>query len=459
MQRQEALRYLREREQFHVKVGLRNIRRLIDALGHPERDVPAVRVAGTNGKGSTVALLDSILRAEGLRVGRFTSPHLMDLEERIVIDGVRISPGEFAELVGVVAKAAADFPSGHQPSFFETITGVALLAFRRRRVDIGIFETGMGGRWDATGVVDTRVSLVTRIALDHERFLGSTVDRIAAEKGAIAAPGRPLLAARQQPEALEVLEGSTVTRGARFHAVARETEADFRESRTASTGTLRTLARTYADLTLPLPGRHQIENLALAVRGAECALEELGMPGADPERVRRGIARASWPGRLHWARERPGEPRMLLDAAHNPDGARGLADYLRGWPRDRVRILVFGAMRDKKIESMLTPLLPHFDRVVLTRAQSRRALSETDLAKQVQTATQKSRIPTETAAGVGPALARARQLAGPGGEVVVAGSIHLLGEVFVEIGDGRPDLFETADLETPGLDRAAAVPP
>ncbi len=457
MRYQEALRYLREREQFHVKVGLRNIRSLTRALGHPERRTPAVRVAGTNGKGSTVAMLDSILRAQGLRVGRFTSPHLVDIEERIVVDGVRIASDEFARLVGAAAEAAADFPPGCQPSFFETITGVALLAFQRRRVDVGIFETGMGGRWDATGVVDTRVSLVTRIALDHERFLGSTVERIAAEKGAIAAAGRPLLAARQQQEALDVLEESAVTRGARFHAVARETEADFQVGPTASTGALRTLARTYPDLALPLPGRHQLDNLALAARGAECVLEELGRPAPEPDRVRRGVAKTVWPGRLQWAPRREGEPRMLLDAAHNPDGARRLADFLLGCPRDRKRVLLFGAMRDKKIEAMLAPLLPCFDHAVLTRAQSRRALPEAELAERARNG---ASIPIETAAGVGPALARARQSAGPAGEVVAAGSIHLLGEVLVAIGEAPPGgRFADDDLETPRLDRPVAASP
>ncbi len=453
MRYEAARRYLKEREQFHVKVGLRNIRELVEALGHPEREIPAIRVAGTNGKGSTVALVDSILRAEGLRVGRFTSPHLVDIEERIVIDGVPIAPDEFAELVGMVAEASAAFPDGHQPSFFETITGVALLAFRRR-VDIGIFEAGMGGRWDATGVVDTRVALITRIALDHERFLGSTVDRIAAEKGAIAAPGRPLIAAEQHPEALEVLEESAGTRGARFHAVARETEADFRVGRAASTGTLRTLARTYDGLTLPLPGHHQIENLALAVRGAECALEELDLPGPDPDRLRRGIAKTRWPGRLDWVPEQPGEPRLLLDAAHNPDGARRLAGFLEELPRDRPRVLVFGAMRDKKAEAMLAPLLPHFDRVVLTRAETRRSLSEAELAEQVR----KSPAPAETATGIGPALARARELAGASGEIVVAGSIYLLGEAYVAIGEDRRGIFDSSELESVAAEETMAPP-
>ncbi len=439
MRYEEARRYLREREQFHVKVGLRNIRELIAALGNPERDVPAVRVAGTNGKGSTVAFLDSILRASGLSVGRFTSPHLVHIEERIVIDGERIPPEEFAELVGVVAEASTDFPPGHQPSFFETITAVALLAFRRRRVDVGIFEAGMGGRWDATGVVDTRAALVTRIALDHERFLGSTVERIAGEKGAVAAAERPFLAARQKTEALRALEASAVERGARFHPAAQETEGEFRVERTGSRGTLRTLARTYDDLEVPLPGRHQLDNLALAIRGAEAALEELGLPDPDPDRVRRGVAATVWPGRLQWT---TGEPRFLLDAAHNPDGARRLSEFLLAWPRDRTRVLVFGAMRDKKTDAMLAPLLPRFDHVVLTRATSRRALSEEELANRVDGAA------IETASGVGPALARAAELAGPGGEVVVAGSIYLLGEALVALDEARPGIFDATELES-----------
>ena len=434
----EALAFLRGREQFRVKVGTRNIRRLAECLGHPERRFPAVIVAGTNGKGSTVAVLDAVLRAHGLRVGRFTSPHLVTMEERIVVGGRRVAPEEFADLVGAVAAAADTLPPDHQPSFFETITGAAFLAFARRRVDAAVFEVGMGGRWDATTATDASLGLVTRIALDHERYLGRTVEEIAAEKGAVARPGGELLVAPQAPEAARVLEASARSRGARFRNQQQEVEAAFESGRAGSRGRLRTAEGTYDDLWLPLPGRHQLDNLALAVRGAERLAARCGFGPLDPVRVRRGVAAVRWPGRLEWLAGNSGRPPLLLDAAHNPSGAERLADYLDSIGRGRRRVLVFGAMRDKRVASMLGPLAPHFDRVVLTQAASRRALPLADLREIAEAAFGGNGTAPETAASAPDALERAFRLAGSSGEVVIAGSIYLLGEALRSLGVAGP---------------------
>ena len=444
---EEALAFLRGRQQFRVKVGLRNIRHLAASLGDPQRQVPAVVVAGTNGKGSTVAILDSVLRAHGLRVGRVTSPHLVAVEERIVVDGAPLPPGELAGFVGEVAAASADFPTEYQPSFFETITAAAFLAFRRRRLDAALFEVGMGGRWDASTVAEGPVGLVSRVALDHERFLGHTVAEIAAEKGAIARPGNELIAARQEPGARRTLEASAAAAGARFRSVEDEAEVEMTGFRTGSRGSLTTPEGTYDDLWLPLPGAHQHDNLALAVRGAERFLARTGLAAPDRDRVRAGVAAVRWPGRLEWLPPVAGMPRVLLDAAHNPSGAARLAEFLGGLARRGPRALVFGAMRDKRVAAMLAPLLPRFDRVVLTAAESRRALPAEDLRAALGTTLAGRGPSVEVAATPREALRRAERFAGPGGEVVVAGSLFLLGDVLRERrGEAAVD-WDAADAE------------
>lgn len=454
MRYREALDFLRGREQFRVKVGLRNIRHLAERLGNPQRRIPAVVVAGTNGKGSTVAILDSVLRAHGLRVGRFTSPHLVSVEERIVLDGEPLPADDFAGFVGEVAAASAGFAREYQPSFFETITAAAFLAFGSRPVDAAVFEVGMGGRWDASTIAEGPVGLVSRIALDHERFLGDTVSAIAAEKGAIARSRRELVAARQQPEARRALEARAADAGAIFRSAEDETEVRLESSRTGSRGSLAIGARAYERLALPLPGVHQHDNLALALLGAERFLALTGLAAPDPARVREGLAAVRWPGRLEWLPPRNGGPPLLLDAAHNPSGAARLAEFLDSLGPARRRVLVFGAMRDKRVGEMLSSLRPRFDRIVLTAAESRRALSAEELAAAAGPTLEGAAV--ETALSAEAAVERAERWAGPGGEVVVAGSIFLLGEV---LRSRRPAALvdtDTADAEWPiAADRAA----
>ena len=451
MRYEEALAFLKSREQFHVKVGTRNIRLLAGALGHPERRFPSVVVAGTNGKGSTVAILDSILRAHGLRVGRFTSPHLVSIGERILVNGRQLPDDEFAGLIHDIAHAAERLPPDQQPSFFETITGAAFLAFARHEVDAAVFEVGMGGRWDATTATDAPLGLVTRIALDHERYLGRTVREIAGEKGAVARPGGELLIARQDPEAAEVLAASARDRGARFRDVARETTLDCTVHRTGAAAALSTPVATYDDLWLPLPGRHQLDNLALAVRGAERLFAREGFGTLDPVRVRQGVSAVRWPGRLEWLPADGSRPRLLLDAAHNPSGAERLSEYLDTLGANGRRVLVFGASRDKRVEEMLAPLAPYFQRVLLTAAATRRALPLADLKASAEHVFAGNGTRAETVEGVPQALARAYRLAGRQGEVVIAGSIFLLGDALRLLRAENGDRLDADVIEMPLL--------
>lgn len=449
MRYEDALAFLKSREQFHVKVGTRNIRLLAKALGHPERRFPSVVVAGTNGKGSTVAILDSILRAHGLRVGRFTSPHLVSIGERILVNGCQLPDDEFAGLIGDIAGAAERLLPDQQPSFFETITGAAFLAFARHEVDAAVFEVGMGGRWDATTATDAPLGLVTRIALDHERYLGRTVREIAGEKGAVARPGGELLIARQDAEAAAVLTASARDRGARPREVAGETESEFTIRRTGAAGVLSTPEATYGDLWLPLPGRHQLDNLALAVRGAERLLAREGLGTLDPVRVRQGVSAVRWPGRLEWFPADGIRPRLLLDAAHNPSGAERLSEYLDSLGRNGRRVLVFGTSRDKRVEEMLAPLAPHFQRVLLTAAATRRALPITDLVSTAERVFSGNGVHAEAVEQVPEALAQAFRLAGRSGEVVIAGSIFVLGDALRTLRAEPADALTDDVIEMP----------
>ncbi len=442
---EEARVYLRTRQGFHVKVGTRNIRAVAAALGRPERRFPRVIVAGTNGKGSTVAIVESVLAALGLRVGRFTSPHLVSVRERIRIGGRELAPEVFAGHVAAVARAAASLPAEHQPSFFETITATAFTAFAEARVDAAVFEVGMGGRWDATTATDSPLGLVTRIALDHQRYLGPTVEAIAAEKGAVARPGGELLAGVQVPSVVEVLRESARSAGARFFDVGGECEARFAIGRSGSGGRLDTPEAGYDDLWLPLPGSHQVENLTLAVRAVERFAARFGGGPPDPARLREGVASVRWPGRLEWLREAPGCPRVLLDAAHNASGADRLAAYLAGLGRERrPRVLLFGVTRDKPAEQMLASLLPHFDGVVFAEAASRRARSSAELLALAVPPASRNGEHGEAAAEAEPdlraALRRVAERAGTRGEIVIAGSIYLLGDVLARLAAGVPGL-------------------
>lgn len=446
-----ALAFLRGRERFHVKVGTRNIRRVAAELGHPERRYPSVIVAGTNGKGSTAALLDSILRALGLSVGRFTSPHLVEIEERITVDGRRPGRAEFAGFVAEVAAASDRLAPEFRPSFFESVTATAMVAFAAHEVEAAVFEVGMGGRWDATTATDAPIGLVTRIALDHQRYLGPTVEAIAAEKAGVARPDGELLAGRQTPGAARVLAIEARTRGARFRSVPEETDADFEVLPTGSRGRIRTPEGRYENLWLPLPGRHQVENLALAVRGAERLFARLGRPSPDPDLVRRGIRDARWPGRLEWISAKAGRPRILLDAAHNPNGAIELGAYLAALPRPRARVLVFGASGDKKVAKMLPEIVPHCDRVVLTAARSRRALPLEVLADRAAGVAWEDGAGPDVVEEVGRALEHACAAAGPQGEVVVAGSIFLLGDAIRCLRGMQARSSDALPIELPAL--------
>jgi dihydrofolate synthase/folylpolyglutamate synthase len=421
MTHEEALEYLRGRERFGIKFGLENIGRLAEALGRPERRYDSILVAGTNGKGSTVALVESILRASGLRAGRYTSPHLRYLEERIHVEGRPVSPAELASAVSRVARAAENLWSGDSdtsaPTFFEAVTAAAFVAFADKEVDVAVLEVGMGGRYDATNIAPASVSVIAPIGFDHERFLGGTISAIASEKAAIIKEGKPVVVGRLDAEALEVVRREAEARKAVLVEALRGVELDWEESERGFRARLRTPARDYGLLELPLRGEHQLDNLVLAVRAVEAYRED----GLEREEVARGVRAAVWPGRLQRVE---GSPPLLLDAAHNVMAVEALARYLERHPHPR-RVLLFGVMKDKRVREMLDRLVPLASHFIATRPAMSRSREPEQLARWAR----ERGVTADSERSPAAALERAREIAGPEGEVLVAGSIFLLGEI------------------------------
>jgi dihydrofolate synthase/folylpolyglutamate synthase len=361
---------------------LDRIRELLDLLGSPQAAAPVVHVAGTNGKTSTTRMIDALLREFGLRTGRFTSPHLHSMAERIAFDGRPIEPERFVATYDDVAPYLDLIDSRHpvRLSFFEVLTAMAFAAFADAPVDVAVVEVGLGGTWDATNVADAQVAVITPIGVDHTRFLGSTIEQIAGEKAGILKPGSYGVLAQQPVEAAEVLLRRSVEVDA---LVAREGLEFGVTSRTMAVGgqllSVRGLAGEYDDLFLPLLGAHQAHNAACALAAVEAFLG-----GAHAERgpldldlVRAAFAGVTSPGRLETVRS---SPTVVLDAAHNPAGARATAEAL-GESYGFTRLVgVFAAMADKDVRGMLEAFEPVLAEVVVTQASSSRSMPADELA-------------------------------------------------------------------------------
>src|ERR1700683_1392691 len=422
----------------HMRVSLR-------AMQHPERRFPSVLIAGTNGKGSTAATLASILRASGLKTGLYTSPHLVRINERTRVDGKEISDDEFALLQGEVDRVAerlverAELP--WHPSFFEMMTAIAFEHFAREKVDLAVLEVGMGGRLDATNVVEPRLSVITDISLDHQKFLGNTVGEIAREKAGIIRRGGPVVTLPQQPEANDVIGNAILEMGARAIDAVPFVPPVSPASRSylvpsSGQGNSRHLYRYPLQVMgeeilveTPLLGRHQLRNVALAIAAAE-ELNHQGFSSIQAKSIENGIRDTDWPGRFQVIAARAGWPEIVIDVAHNPAGAWALRAALSEQYEDRPLIFVFGAMRDKAISEMAEILFPLAGRVNATRPEKPRAASP----EEIQQAAIRTGIEIEAVENVQDAVERARSLAKAGTVVVITGSIYLVGEVMRSIG-------------------------
>jgi dihydrofolate synthase / folylpolyglutamate synthase len=425
------------------KFDLDHMRVLLRALDHPEQRFSSVLIAGTNGKGSTAATLASILRTSGLSTGLYTSPHLMRINERIRVNGEKITDDSFAALQGDVDRVAERLVARGElpwhPSFFEMMTAIAFEHFAREEVDLAVLEVGMGGRLDATNVVDPRLSVITDISLDHQKFLGNTVGEIAREKVGIIRRGGAVVTLPQQPEANDVIGNTILDLGARaVNAVPYVPPVSPGSAQYSVPGTqpgqfvyrypLAVLGEEILVET-PLVGRHQLRNVALAIAAA-VELNQQGFGGITTGSIARGSRETRWPGRFQVIAARAGWPEIVLDVAHNPAGAWALRSALSERYEDRPLIFLFGAMRDKAVSEMTEILFPLAERVIATRPENPRAASP----EEIQRAAGRTGAEVEAVEDVKLALERARVLAGAGTVMVITGSIYLVGEVMRIIG-------------------------
>ena len=417
-------------QEIGVKLGLDGIRGLLGEFDRPDRGFRSVLVGGTNGKGSVAAMLDAMLAAHGVPSGLYSSPHLVRPHERVRVRGADLSDPVFQALLGRVRSACergvAEGRLSVHPSFFEVMTATAFAAFRDAGLPAAVLEVGLGGRLDATNAVEPSVSVVVSVDLDHTAILGPDVETIAAEKAQIARRGRPFIAGMEDGPARRALRRATDGIGAEW--VEAPSEARL-EPGPDGTFALVTTRRRYDGLRLSLAGAHQRDNARVALVAFEYFADALGIVPL-PDAVRTGLARSRWRGRLEWIE---GDPPLLVDAAHNPAGVASLLAHLDG-RRDPPPVLLFAAMRDKDLDALLRPLAERAAAVVVTQPRVRRAAD----AAQVATTAARWCDRVEAVAGTAEALERARALARPGGWVLVAGSLYLIGEVFAALEGGGP---------------------
>ncbi len=422
----EATAFLFSLRRFGWRLGLETVRHLLDLLGNPQTGVPSIHIGGTNGKGSTAAMLSAILQAAGYRTGLYTSPHLLGFTERIRVNGVPIGEAEVmrltAQLKDLCSAHFAQYPIPNPPShrlphptFFELTTAMAFQHFAREAVEAAVIEVGLGGRFDATNVTSPRVAVVTNVSLEHQEYLGRTLPEIALEKAGIIKPGVPVVTATRD-EAYEVVRHTASEREAPLVHVPAAYAWTIRESGLiGQTLDLTGPNRRYEALQIPLAGRHQAENAVTAVSAAE-VLEAQGFPVGETA-IRRGLARARWPGRLQIIADRP---RILLDGAHNPAGAQALASFVAEHRSTLSRLtLVFGVLQDKDWEAMLAPLGPLADQIILTHPPADRGADPHDLV-----AADRYCPKVEIAADPGEGLALARAVARSEDTILVTGSLY-----------------------------------
>jgi dihydrofolate synthase/folylpolyglutamate synthase len=412
-----------------AKFDLENIHAVSQRLGNPERAFRSVHIAGTNGKGSTAAMLASILRAAGLRTGLYTSPHLLRINERIRLDGVDIDDADFAgtfdRIHTVIEELLATGALAAHPTFFECVTAMAFDFFAREKVDAAVIEVGMGGRLDSTNVIVPEVAVITQIDFDHENFLGHSIEEIAREKAGIIKPGAWVVSAAGHPAAQEVVRRRVAEQNARLV----ELDAVCRASNLrAEDGCYRFIATTNLpggatgaiEICLPLAGRFQVRNALTAIVAARL-LAERGFP-VDDAAIRGGLAEVRWAGRLERLQERPA---VYLDGTHNPAGSRELVAFWDEQFAGRRIHLVYGAMRDKAVDEVAGLLFPRATTVILTESRQPRALSAEALAAMTQHLAQSVEVIPEP----GAALERALESAAPEDVIFVTGSLYLVGDL------------------------------
>ncbi len=413
----QAVAYIHSAQYTGSKNGLENTRALLLKLQVPFTPVPAIHVAGTNGKGSVCAMLDSMLRSSGVKVGLYTSPFLQFYNERIRISGVPVSDDILAKAVTRVKEAAdALADQGIRPTAFELGTATAFLIFLKEKVDIAVVEVGLGGRLDPTNVITPLVSVITALGMDHMEYLGDTLEKIAGEKAGIVKPGVPVVLYPARREAEAVVKAVCGEKQAPLMAL-RHRQAVFHQADAYGSRADFDLPKgKMENVHIPLPGLHQVEN-ALAALAAMDLLS--GFP-VTREAMRQGMERVRWPARLEWIGN---SPRVLLDGAHNPQGAEALRRFVELFLHRDKRVLLTGVLREKLNKKMLEDMAALAGQAVTVTPDNRRAMPAAELAALLR----EEGCPAEAASNLEEGLYRAKELAGPDGVIIAAGSLYLAG--------------------------------
>ncbi len=413
---QKSLDYLYGLEKFGMIFGLTQVERILGATGNPQKEIQAIHIAGTNGKGSTAAMMSSILQKEGYRVGLYTSPHLIRFTERIKVNGKEIEEEEVAGLTEWMRREIETAGIASPFTFFDFTTAMALHYFRQKLVDLAVLEVGLGGRLDSTNVVDPLVSVITNIAKDHEEHLGKTILKIAREKAGIIKKGRPLITAVTQPQVLRLFSRMCHENETPFFRVGKEFRYALGENGDFN---YEGLNRKLWSIHLNLKGPHQIINAATAF-GAMEVLEDLGYR-VSTEAMIDGVREVEWPGRLEMVSS---SPAVILDGAHNPAGALVLKESLEKEFQFDHLVLLIGIMKDKDIRSMLHLLAPLADRIILTRPHTDRATPPPLLKKMLGRSGQKAEIVED----LNEAIGRGLSLVQKGDLLCITGSLYTVGE-------------------------------
>jgi dihydrofolate synthase/folylpolyglutamate synthase len=414
-----ALDFLYSLEKFGMVFGLENISWILDLIDNPQASLKIIHIAGTNGKGSVASMLSHILKEAGYRVGKYTSPHLVSFTERIAVDEKQIAEEEVATLTEMIREKVQKADKGRFFTFFDFTTALAFEYFRRRQTDISIIEVGLGGRLDSTNVVTPVISVVTNVSYDHTDYLGHDIGDIAKEKAGIIKSGVPVVTGAEGIPR-RIIEETAKGLDSSLYELNRDFSYEKEKDRMMSYKGLR---KSYDDLSISLMGDHQLKNAALALCTAEL-LPLYGFPVGE-DSIRRGLAHTKWQGRLDVVHQ---DPTIILDGAHNPDGARTLAEFLRSHYTGKNKVLIFGVMKDKDYREIIEILAPHVGTTILTKPATERALQPRELEGFVKNA-----IVTED---VRSAITKAKNIAGKNDLILVTGSFYTIGEAKQIIDEG-----------------------
>lgn len=420
----EALQFIHESHKFGMRLGLDNIKKLLELLGNPQNNLKIIHVAGTNGKGSTCSFISSILKESGYKVGLYTSPFLETFTERIRVNGENIREEEVGKIVSLIKEKIEIMVSeGYSyPTEFEIVTAMAFYYYNQEKVDFVALEVGLGGRYDATNVIDKPVvSAITSISLDHTGILGDTLGKIAFEKGGIIKEDCPTIVYPQQEEASEVIKNICAENKSKY------IECDFKNIEIKSSNINSQIyscninGKELSDLEIKLIGDHQIKNSIVALNVIEY-LNDIKITNISEENIRKGLLETKWPGRIEKISE---NPMFIIDGAHNEEGAKSLANSIDKYFENKNKILVIGMLEDKDIESVLDLLIPKFNNVITTTPDNPRAIDANKLKEKIE----RYNIEVTCKPNIKEAVDYALEISNKDDVIISAGSLYMIGNV------------------------------